>query len=114
MKDDLYILRPGFQKNAEGSYYCGDSVAVEGLLSFFPELRDLASVHYIAASRPRADLVGRIGEANQSAPVLILAEGIATRDASIAVKTYGTARFVDTPDVIRRCLSSQYGVAEAA
>lgn len=51
VKDDLYMLRPGFQKNAEGSYYCGDAVAIEGLLSFFPELRDLVSVHHIAGHR---------------------------------------------------------------
>ena len=34
-KDQLFLLQPGFFKESEGPFYCGDSVAVEGLLSFF-------------------------------------------------------------------------------
>ena len=53
MKDTLFILRPGFFKDSEGPFYCGDSVAVEGLLSFYPQLRDAVSVEYVDAPRPR-------------------------------------------------------------
>ena len=71
-KDQLFLLQPGFFKESEGPFYCGDSVAVEGLLSFFPQLRNEVDVHYIGAPRPRAAIVALIGADNQSAPVLVL------------------------------------------
>ncbi|MDE2415215.1 MAG: DUF3088 family protein, partial [Comamonadaceae bacterium] len=48
-KDQLFMLRPGFFKESEGPFYCGDAVGVEGLLSFFPQLRSAVDVHYIDA-----------------------------------------------------------------
>ena len=50
-KDQLFLLKPGFFKESEGPFYCGDSVAVEGLLSFFSQLRNEIDVHYIDAPR---------------------------------------------------------------
>ncbi|AIO67882.1 DUF3088 domain-containing protein [Burkholderia oklahomensis] len=114
MKDKLFILRPGFYSGAEGPFYCGDSVAVEGLLSFFPQLRDAVDVEYIDAPRPRNAIVALIGEANQSAPVIVLGEGRVPKDASVAVRDRDGTRFINAPDDIRRYLSSQYGVAHAS
>ncbi|MBR8142147.1 DUF3088 domain-containing protein [Burkholderia sp. AU19243] len=114
MKDTLFILRPGFFKDAEGPYYCGDSVAVEGLLSFYPQLRDAVAVEYVDAPRPRRPIVALIGEDNQSAPVLVLGDGRAPNDDTIAIREHNGRRFIDSPDDIRRYLSSQYGVAHVA
>ncbi|AOK08016.1 hypothetical protein WK25_26690 [Burkholderia latens] len=114
MKDTLFILRPGFFKDAEGPYYCGDSVAVEGLLSFYPQLRDAVAVEYVDAPRPRRPIVALIGEDNQSAPVLVLGDGRAPNDDTIAIREHNGRRFIDSPYDIRRYLSSQYGVAHVA
>ncbi|AOJ80079.1 hypothetical protein WS86_05180 [Burkholderia savannae] len=114
MKDQLFMLRPGFYDGAQGPFYCGDSAAVEGLLSFFPQLRDVVDVEYVDATRPRRAIVALIGEANQSAPVIVLGDGQTPKDASIAVRAHGGRRFIDAPDDIRRYLSSQYGVAHAS
>ncbi|AIO39376.1 hypothetical protein WI41_08035 [Burkholderia latens] len=114
MKDTLFILRPGFFKDTEGPYYCGDSVAVEGLLSFYPQLRDAVAVEYVDAPRPRRPIVALIGEDNQSAPVLVLGDGRAPNDDTIAIREHNGRRFIDSPDDIRRYLSSQYGVAHVA
>ncbi|WP_081435608.1 DUF3088 domain-containing protein [Paraburkholderia xenovorans] len=114
MKDKLFMLRPGFYQGTEGPFYCGDSVAVEGLLGFFPQLRGEVDVEYIDAQRPRIALVGLIGDENQSAPVLILADGKIPLDEGVQTRLYGNTRFIDSPDHIRRYLSSQYGVARPA
>jgi hypothetical protein len=114
MKDKLFILRPGFFKEAEGPFYCGDSVSVEGLLSFYPQLRDAVDVEYIDAPRPRKAIVELIGADNQSAPVIVLGEGQAQKDACVTVQEHNGTRFINTPDDIRRYLSSQYGVAHAS
>ena len=114
MKDRLFMLRPGFFDGDEGPFYCGDSVAVEGLLSFFPGLRDAVDVEYVEAARPRAALVALIGEANQSVPVIVLAPDSALRDESVGVTQIGDVRFINDPGEIRRYLSSQFGFAKAA
>ena len=75
MKDTLFLLKRGFSNAGLGPLYCGDSVSVEGMLSFFPELRGKVDVRSIHLARPRQDLVAELGEENQSVPVLILAEG---------------------------------------
>ncbi|KAF1039651.1 MAG: hypothetical protein GAK33_01492 [Burkholderia lata] len=114
MKDTLFILRPGFFKDSEGPFYCGDSVAVEGLLSFYPQLRDAVDVEYIDAPRPRRPIVTLIGADNQSAPVLVLAAGRAPDDDTLAIREHNGRRFIDSPADIRRYLSAQYGVAHVA
>lgn len=114
MKDKLLILRPGFFSGTEGPFYCGDSVSVEGLLSFCPQLRDLVDVEYIDAPRPRNAIVALIGEDNQSAPVIVLGNGQEPKDESVAVQEYNGTRFINAPDDIRRYLSSQYSVAQAS
>ncbi|MCO4864371.1 DUF3088 domain-containing protein [Cupriavidus sp. WGlv3] len=113
MKDKLLMLRPGFTQGLEGPFYCGDAVAIEGLLSFFPQLRSQIDVEYIDAQRPRKAIVDLIGEANQSAPVLVLGAGRKPVDDSVEFRMHGQTRFVDSPDHIRRYLSSQYGVAHS-
>ncbi|WP_448168804.1 DUF3088 domain-containing protein [Burkholderia ambifaria] len=114
MKDTLFILRPGFFKDSEGPFYCGDSVAVEGLLSFYPQLRDAITVEYVDAPRPRQPIVALIGEDNQSAPVLVLGDGRTPKDDAVAIREHDGRRFIDSPADIRRYLSSQYGVAHVA
>lgn len=114
MKDKLLILRPGFFSGTEGPFYCGDSVSVEGLLSFCPQLREMVDVAYIDAPRPRNAIVALIGENNQSAPVIVLGKGQQPKDASIAVQEHNGTRFINAPDDIRRYLSSQYSVAQAS
>src|SRR5438552_10190480 len=86
MKDQLYLLRPGFMNAGLGPLYCGDSLPVEGLLSFFPQLRSLLDVHYLEFPRPRAALVNLLGEENQGVPVLILADDREIADPDLQPK----------------------------
>lgn len=114
MKDQLFLLSPGFTDNAgQGPFYCGDSVSVEGLLSFFPALRDKIGVTYIGFAKPRAEVVSLIGEENQAIPVLILDAAEAADDAQFNVKTASGKRFINAESDIRRYLSARHGVATA-
>jgi hypothetical protein len=108
VKDQLFLLSPGFRNAGLGPFYCGDSVAVEGLLGFCPALRDLVDVHYIAFERPRAALVTLLGEAQQSAPTLVLAEGTEIVDPGVEFGEANGRRFIAAEKMIRRYLSSQY------
>lgn len=113
MKDTLFLLKPGFCNAGLGPLYCGDSVSVEGMLSFFPELREKVDVRYIDFARPRQDLVERLGEDNQSVPVLVLSEGSTVKDSGVIPQTVNGARFLADERLIRRYLSAQFGLPQA-
>lgn len=71
----LFLLKADFQDIARGEekkYFCPDCALIEGLLSFYPRLRDEIEVQYLDFPRPRKIVIDLIGEANQSLPVLIL------------------------------------------
>ena len=114
MKDKLYLLKPGFTNANVGPLYCNDSAPVEGMLSFFPQLRDLLEVHYVTFPKPRTVLVEALGESHQSLPVLIvspkrhlIAEG---PEPSVA---HGRQFFADERR-IRDYLSAQYHLPHAS
>ncbi|MDA3703009.1 DUF3088 family protein, partial [Burkholderia cenocepacia] len=69
---------------------------------------------YVDAPRPRQPIVALIGADNQSAPVLVLGNGRAPNDDTVAIREHNGRRFIDSPADIRRYLSSQYGVAHVA
>lgn len=115
MKDKLYLLQPGFKASPEGdALYCADSAPVEGVLSFFPELRERLDVEYLPFPRPRRTLVESLGEAHQSLPVLIIGGDGALGSNAPAPKTVAGKRFFDDEKLIRQYLSAQYGVPRAS
>jgi hypothetical protein len=104
-------MKPGFTNAGMGPFYCGDSVSVEGLLGFFPELRDKVDVEYIEFSRPRQPIADLLGEENQSIPVLVLTGGTAADQAGVK-HAYGTS-FINDEKQIRRYLSAKFALPEA-
>jgi len=76
-KADLFLLTPDFEDGAFPGqrFFCRHCALVEGVLASFPALTDHVRVHRIGFTRPRAEVVALIGEANQSLPVLILPPG---------------------------------------
>jgi hypothetical protein len=114
MKDQLYLLRPGFMNAGMGPLYCSDSAPVEGVLSFFPQLRDLLDIHYLEFPRPRAPLVEALGEQNQSLPVLILAPNRKLKDKDLEPTQANDKVFFTDESSIRHYLSTQYNLPQAS
>jgi hypothetical protein len=112
VKDQLYLMKPGFMNAGLGPFYCGDSVSVEGLLGFYPELRDKIDVHYVEFPRPRQALVDAIGEDNQSIPVLILATDLDADSDLVPTRRQGRAFFSDEKK-IRQYLSLTFGLPQS-
>jgi hypothetical protein len=108
-KDQLYLMKPNFMNAGLGPFYCGDSVSIEGLLGFFPQLRDTVDINYIDFPRPRQALVDSIGENQQSIPVLILAVD-ALGVPEVETKSANGRRFIDNEKGIREYLSVVNGL----
>lgn len=74
----LFLLKADFKdanRDDGKRYFCPDCVMLEGLLSYYPRLREEMDVNYVNFARPRKVVVDLLGEANQSCPVLVLENG---------------------------------------
>ena len=114
MKDQLYLLRPGFMNADTGPLYCSDSAPVEGVLSFFPQLRQLVDIHYLEFSRPREPLVNALGDQYQALPVLILAADRKIRDKELEPSYANGKWFFADESSIRHYLSTQYDLPKSS
>lgn len=112
-KDRLFLLKPDFRREGEGPFYCPESALVEGVLSFYPKLRDHIDVQYIDFEKPRAALVQEIGEANQGCPVLLLADGRRVPGETVEIREANGRRFIADEAQIRQYLAAAYGVGTA-
>jgi hypothetical protein len=85
----LFLLKADFEdKNrADGKlYFCPECSPIEGLLSYYPKLRNELEIHYLDFSRPRPVLVELLGEENQSCPVLVLDNGSFINDMNEIIR----------------------------
>jgi len=114
MKDQLYLLRPGFSNAGLVPLQCPDSAPVEGMLSFFPQLRELIDVYYLEFRRPRRQLIEALGEQYQSLPVLILARGHELKETELEPSRANGVRFFAEEKRIRHYLSTQYALPQAS
>ena len=98
--DKLFLLKPNFEDPERGTgkkYFCPPCTLMEGILSFYPELREKLEVHYVNYARPRQPIIDLIGEENQSCPVLIHPDGT----------------FIKDHDLILNYLAKKYGIGHA-
>lgn len=109
MKDQLFLLKPDFSDNGKGRFFCPGCALVEGMLSFYPELREKIDVHYIDFQRPRQVLVSAIGEENQGAPKLILSKNSENIPEGVTVSTANGNRFIANNIEICKYLGLVYG-----
>jgi hypothetical protein len=82
--EKLFLLKPDFHdfnRNSETKYFCPPCALIEGVLSFYPQLRKELEVTYVDFVRPRPAIVDLIGAENQGCPVLILEDGSFLNDA---------------------------------
>ncbi|MFN4185310.1 MAG: DUF3088 domain-containing protein [Hyphomonas sp.] len=111
-RDVLFLLKPGFQDpDLPGQdFYCWHCALMEGVLASFPEIRPELDVRRIAFARPREDVIALIGAANQTLPVLVLAEAA---PADLPAATHEGRRFVNEPMAILDILHRRHGYPRA-
>lgn len=109
MKDRLFLLKPDFS-DAGFKQFCSECAMVEGMLSFYPQIRDNLDIKYIHFTRPRPDIVAELGPENQSAPVIVLADPASAKKAqNVKPKTSNGKTFIADPYEVCEYLAGAYG-----
>lgn len=98
MTDRLFLLNPDWFDDEGGPWFCPPGAVIEGVLAFYPKLRDQLDITYLDHPRPRTPVVALVGEDYQSCPILILDGAVDWPDAQISETT--GARFLQDAAII--------------
>lgn len=71
-KPILFLIRPNSRSDRPEGWYCPDCAIIEGVLSYYPQLRHVIDIRHVDFPRPRAALVALVGEGHQDCPCLLL------------------------------------------
>ena len=107
-RDRLYLLRPNFTDKGDGPFFCAECALVEGMLSFYPELRQKLDVTYVDFVRPRPQIVAELGPEHQSSPVLILGKVPANVPGTVELKQANGKTFINDEHGICNFLAATY------
>jgi len=97
--EKIFLIKADFQdvnRGEEKRYFCPDCNTIEGLLSYYPRLRNELEINYVDYARPRPQIVELLGEENQSCPVLVREDGT----------------FINEPNEIIRHLVENYKIGK--
>jgi hypothetical protein len=112
-KDRLYLLKPDFLDGGS-KFFCGECAMVEGMLSFYPQLRDSVEVKYVDYARPRPAIAAELGAEHQSSPCLVVADPArAARLApDIELQESNGRKFVNDPYQVMHYLAATLGTGK--
>lgn len=71
-KPVLFLISPDTRADRADGWYCPDCAIVEGVLAYYPQLRDTIDIRHVDFARPRSALVALIGTSHQDCPCLLL------------------------------------------
>lgn len=117
-RDQLFLLKPDFRDGDREPLYCPACATLEGVLAFYPRLRERVDVEYVEFPRPRAAVVAVLGARHQGLPALVVGAGGATDAvanealAGLDVRESAGRRFLQGPGDIGRYLARRYGIGE--
>jgi protein-disulfide isomerase len=112
--DKLFLLYPNFKDekidNVGISYYCPHCAMIEGIIQYYPQLKDLLEIIYVDFKRPREIIIDLIGEENQGCPVLIIEKNTKENIDTSYFKTYHNQLFVNSTSLIAKYLSEKHKI----
>ena len=113
----LFLLKPDFidsSRNVYTKYFCPENAMINGVISYYPKLKELLEIEYIDFERPRSKLVKLVGEENQGCPNLVISKAEIDGNTDVSYfGTFGENLFVNDPLLIARYLSEKYKIGTA-
>ena len=64
MTEQLFLLNPDWHDDQGGPWFCPAGAYVEGVLAFYPRLREQLEIVYLDHPRPRPPVIAEVGEAS--------------------------------------------------
>jgi hypothetical protein len=115
--DILFLLKPNFLDKYRDSdnkkYYCPDCALLEGVLSYYPKLREQLDIRYIDFPKPRKEIVELVGEEHQGCPNLILDSDSHKYVDTNQFSRFGDRLYTDDTKLVVNYLRDKYDIAEA-
>lgn len=102
----LFLLPPGFEAGGRREF-CPECAELNGLLAWYPAIRDTLEIRYQPLAKPRAEMTALIGGDHQNCPTLVLADGT---DAGphASVRVANGQRFLDNARDIAKFFAHAY------
>ena len=112
----LFLLTPNFpdKKLSESDlYFCPDCAMIEGVLSYYPQLREKVDITYVDFETPRLPIIDLVGKDYQGCPILIIHKGdMDDKDLKEnEFRTSGDYYFLYRNTTIAQYFARKYGVA---
>lgn len=115
--DTLFLLKPNFtdaeRDNDNTLYYCPDCAFLEGVLSYYPILREQIDIRYIDFPKPRKEIVELVGEEHQGCPNLIVDAENTQYPVLQQFYSFGSRLYTDNNKLIVDYLRDKYGIPKA-
>lgn len=115
--DILFLLKQDFSDkdryNGDKLYYCPDCAFIEGVLSYYPKLREQIDIRYIDFPRPRKEIVELVGGEHQGCPNLILNSANHKYVDASQFKSFGGKLYTCDTKLVVKYLSDKYNIPEA-
>jgi hypothetical protein len=83
-KPVLFLIRPNSRPDRPEGWYCPDCALIEGVLQYYPQLREAIEVVMVDFPRPRTAIIAAVGEAYQDCPCLLVDPAIAPPGGQLA------------------------------
>lgn len=114
MKAKLFLLKADFIdlkiSNDSMKYFCPHCAYIEGLLSYYPKLRQELEINYVDFHRPRKKIVEILGENNQSCPSLIIERDLVDAETLLELKSYSNFKFTNDTRIIAKYFHRQFKI----
>lgn len=79
----LFLIRPDSRPDHPEGWYCPDCALVEGVLAYYPQMKQAIDIRHVDFPRPRTPVVALVGEPYQDCPCLLLDPSIGPPDAPV-------------------------------
>lgn len=110
-KPILFLLAHEFEdaRHPGRRFFCRHSLLLEGALASLPGLRERLDVRHVGFPRPRREVIGAVGESDQSVPKLVLPAEVRSEHAS---GEHQARQYVSGTDRILAALGELYGIPQ--
>lgn len=110
-KPILFLLQQEFEdpEHHGQRFFCRHSLLLEGALASIPGLHEHLDVRRVGFPRPRREVIGVVGENDQSLPKLVLPAQLRSEHAS---GEHGSRQYVSGSERILAALGELYGIPQ--